>query len=221
MSRSALLVQQFYDALYRQFGPQDWWPGDGPVEIMIGAVLTQNTSWRNVERAIANLSSAGLIDMTALCEVDIDRLAALIRPAGYFNIKARRLKNLTEYVCDNYDGDVQMMFELSGESLREELLSISGIGKETADSIALYAAGKPTFVVDAYTARILRRHFLIDESADYEEIKELFESSLDDDVQLFNEYHALLVRCGKEHCRPKPRCDGCPLEPFEHDPMLR
>jgi len=183
---------------------------------MIGAVLTQNTAWRNVERALANLKREGLLDIRKIADVSAERLARLIRPAGYFNIKARRLKNLCGYICSRYDCDLQAFFDLPLESLRSELLSISGVGRETADSIILYAAGKPTFVVDAYTARILRRHGLIDETADYEEIKDLFESALPADVQLFNEYHALLVRCGKEYCRPRPRCAGCPLEHFEH-----
>jgi len=221
MSRTASLLEQFYEALYRRFGPQGWWPANGPVEVVVGAVLTQNTNWRNVERAIANLKAAGLIDLAALSKVPAESLANLIRPAGYFNIKARRLQNLATYVCREYDGDLAAMFELPIDALRAELLSVSGIGRETADSIILYAAGKATFVVDAYTARILRRHLLIDEAADYEEIKELFELSLPSEPALFNEYHALLVRCGKEHCRPRARCQGCPLEPFEHDPTLR
>jgi len=221
VSRSAAAIREMYDALLSRFGPQHWWPGQTPAEIMIGAILTQNTNWRNVERAIANLRARGLLDLARLHETPVDVLAELIRPAGYYNIKARRLMNLVDHICSRYDCDLDAFFGKSLHALREELLSITGIGPETADSIALYAAGKPTFVVDAYTARILRRHFLIDETADYEQIKELFESALPADVPLYNEYHALLVACGKDYCRPRALCENCPLNPFDHDGSIR
>ncbi len=211
-------LMQIYEAMYEHFGSQNWWPGDGAFEIMIGAVLTQNTNWVNVERAIANLRDEGLIDIEKLNTIEHERLAQLIRPAGYFNIKAKRLKNLIKFLCDNYEGNLKRFFSLSVEQMREELLSVSGIGKETADDIILYAANKPTFVVDAYTWRIAYRHKLIEYDADYEAIKELFESNLEKDVKLFNEYHALLVATGKNYCKRKtPLCQQCPLEKFEHD----
>lgn len=183
---------------------------------MIGAILTQNTNWGNVERAIENLRSAGMIDWAALRDVEHHWLAELIRPAGYFNVKARRLKNFVDWLWGQYGGDLERLRDVPLETLREKLLSVNGIGRETADSILLYALERPTFVVDAYTARIALRHGLIDEDADYERLKAVFEEGLERDVQLFNEYHALIVAVGKRHCRPTARCEGCPLEGFEH-----
>lgn len=198
------------------YGPQGWWPGQSATEIVIGAILTQNTNWGNVERAIENLRSAGMIDWAALRDVEHHRLAELIRPAGYFNVKARRLKNFVNWLWGQYGGDLERLRDVPLETLREKLLSVNGIGRETADSILLYALERPTFVVDAYTARFALRHGLIDEDADYERIKAVFEEGLERDVQLFNEYHALIVAVGKRHCRPTARCEGCPLEGFEH-----
>lgn len=216
-TRTADRLQAMYEAMYAAYGPQHWWPGETPTEIVIGAILTQNTAWRNVETAIDNLRRAGLLDWSRLRELSAEDLAELIRPAGTYKVKARRLRGFVDWLWDHYDGDLDRMFATPLYSLREELLSLSGIGRETADAILLYAGGMPTFVVDAYTARILRRHRLIDESADYEEIKETFESSLPADSRLFNEYHALLVQVGKTHCRPRPKCDNCPLDHFDHD----
>jgi endonuclease III related protein len=221
MSRSADLIRRMYDAMFTCFGPQHWWPAEMRTEMVVGAMLTQNTAWKNVERALSNLRSHGLLDLKALHATPIENLAQLIRPAGYFNVKARRLRNLVDFICRNYDGDLDAFLDQPIHALREELLSVSGVGRETADSIILYAAEKPTFVVDAYTARILRRHFLIDETADYELIKDLFESALPADVQLYNEYHALLVACGKGYCRPRALCDNCPLNVFDHDQTVR
>ena len=206
-----------FRAMSQAYGPQLWWPAKTPWEVIVGAILTQNTAWRNVEQAIARLAQAGALQpekMRALNERD---LAELIRPAGTYRLKASRLKRFVEFFFERYDGDLPAMFRTSLDTLRTELLGIHGVGRETADAILLYAGHLPSFVVDAYTARILRRHGLLDEEADYEQIKEFFESHLPADVDLYNEYHALLVRVGKEHCRPKPRCSGCPLEPFEHD----
>ena len=210
-------LRAFYDAMLAAYGPQHWWPGDSPTEVSIGAILTQNTAWRNVERAIENLKRAGALDFAKLHELSVEAIAELIKPSGTFNVKARRLKGFVDWLFERYDGDLDAMFASGLHSLREELLSISGIGRETADAILLYAGEKPTFVVDAYTARILYRHRLIDDTADYDEIKSLFESNLPDDVAMFNEYHALLVQVGKTHCKPRAKCAGCPLEPFEHE----
>ena len=209
-------LTEIYELLYEAFGPQHWWPGDTPFEVMTGAILTQNTSWTNVEKAIANLKSAGCLSPEALYGVELSRLAELIRPAGYFNVKAARLKSFLKWLFDSYGGDLASLQPLSTSRLREELLSVKGVGRETADSILLYALDRPVFVVDAYTARVTVRHGLIEPEADYEQLRDLFESNLPQDAQLFNEYHALLVRMGKEFCRPKARCSGCPLEKLPH-----
>jgi endonuclease-3 related protein len=203
---------QAYERLLTTFGPQRWWPGDTPFEIMVGAVLVQNTAWRNVERAIANLRDAGLMEPRALYAIQPVELAELIRPAGYFQVKTKRLRNLLKFVIDEYDGSLDDMFSTSVDTLREQLLSIHGIGPETADAILLYAGGLPTFVVDTYTHRILARHGWIGYDADYHQIKDEFESALPADAPLYNEYHALLVRVGKDFCRrAAPKCDTCPL----------
>jgi len=204
---------QAYERLHDFFGPQHWWPGESPFEIIVGAVLVQNTAWRNVERAIANLREAGLIEPRALYALPAEELAELIRPAGYYQVKARRLRNLLKFVVEEYDGSLEAMFRTDLPALREQLLAIHGIGPETADAILLYAGGLPTFVVDTYAHRILARHGWIGYGADYHEIKDYFESNLPADATLYNEYHALLVRVGKEYCRrTAPRCDNCPLE---------
>jgi endonuclease-3 related protein len=210
-------LTEIYELLYAAFGPQHWWPGETPFEIMTGAILTQNTSWGNVEKAIRNLKSADLLTAEALHRIDVSRLAELIRPAGYYNIKAKRLKSFVDWLFENYEGRLANLEHVNTDQLRAELLAIKGIGRETADSILLYALGRPIFVVDAYTARITVRHGLIEPGADYEQLRELFESNLRQDAQLFNEYHALLVRTGKEFCRPKARCPGCPLERLPHN----
>jgi len=201
-----------YERLLAAFGPQHWWPGDSPFEIMVGAVLVQNTAWRNVERAINNLREAGVMNPRALYALPPAELAELIRPAGYFQVKAKRLRNLLKVVIDEYDGSLDAMYETSLEILREQLLAIHGIGPETADAILLYGGGLATFVVDTYTHRVLARHGSIGYDADYHEIKDYFESALPADAKLYNEYHALLVRVGKEFCRKtEPQCNTCPL----------
>ena len=202
-----------------RFGHQGWWPGDGALEICIGAILTQNTNWANVEKAIANLRAAGCLSVSGLHALPVGKLAELIRPAGYFNIKARRLKNFIAAVHASSGDDIAAFLDRPVAALREELLAISGIGRETADSMILYADGKPSFVIDAYTYRILLRHRLIAPDDDYEAVKELMESSLPQDVGLWNDYHAQLVAVGKRYCRPTARCDGCPLGGFPHDPQ--
>ncbi len=198
--------------MLEHYGPQNWWPGDSPLEIMIGAVLTQNTSWKNVEKAIENLRQADLLHLGRLHAVRIEELAEIIRPSGYYRLKAKRLHNLIDYVMQKYDGDLDWMFSHSVSKLREELLSINGIGPETADSILLYAGNLPAFVVDTYTARILKRHGWIDWEAGYHEIQDHFVSQVPAEVAHYNEFHALIVRTGNQFCRKTPKCEGCPLE---------
>ncbi|HEX5471186.1 MAG TPA: endonuclease III domain-containing protein [Lacipirellulaceae bacterium] len=201
-----------YERMLAAFGPQHWWPGDSPFEIVVGAVLVQNTAWRNVERAIANLREAGVMNPHALYQLPQAELAELIRPAGYYQVKAKRLRNLLRYLVEEFDGSLETLFRTNLATLREQLLTIHGIGPETADAILLYAGGLPTFVVDTYTHRILARHGWIGYDAGYDEIKDYFESSLPADSELYNEYHALLVRVGKEFCkRALPACEACPL----------
>jgi endonuclease-3 related protein len=214
------LPKELYDKLYAHFGPQHWWPGETPFEVCVGAILTQNTAWTNVEKAIANLKKQGLLDFEKMLAVEESFLAECIRPAGYFNIKAKRLKSFLRGVKENF-GDFARLADLPQDRLREALLSFSGVGPETADSMLLYAFDKPSFVVDAYTKRILVRHRLIDEAADYHALKDYFESHLSADVTLYNEYHALIVRTGKELCRKsKPKCSECPLRDFNGGPVL-
>ena len=206
------ILNFIYDRLYESFGPQKWWPGDTQLEVIVGAILTQNTSWTNVEKAIENLKRENLLDVENLKKITTRRLAHLIKPAGYYNIKAKRLKNFIEYLYSFYDGSLKKMFDRDYLRLRAELLSLNGIGQETADSILLYAGNKPIFVVDAYTKRILQRHHLIDKDASYSEIQNLFMDNLKKDVKLFNEYHALLVNLGKNICLKRPLCEICPLK---------
>jgi endonuclease III related protein len=215
MSRQTL--QDIYERLYRRFGHQHWWPGETPFEIIVGAILTQNTNWGNVEKAIGNLKKKNLLTPEKLHSLDPAELAELIRPAGYYNIKAGRLKSFLNRLFEKFDGQLERLDSLSTDRLREELLSIKGIGPETADSISLYAFNKPVFVVDTYTGRILGRHRLLEPGAGYEDVRMLFESALPREVQLYNEFHALLVRLGKEYCKTKPQCHGCPLEELPHD----
>jgi endonuclease-3 related protein len=205
-------VYEIYEILLEHFGPQGWWPGDTPFEIMVGAVLTQNTNWSNVSRAIDNLKKEGLLTFEKLHELEIEQLAERIKPAGYFNLKAARLKNLLNFIAEEYNGFLEDMFAEDAISLREKILTVKGIGPETADSILLYAGSMPVFVVDAYTHRIFSRHNVIAEEDGYYEIQEHFTLSLPEDVSLFNEYHALIVRLGKEFCKKsRPLCKQFPL----------
>lgn len=213
--RSPLVA--IYETLFAAFGPQHWWPGESPTEIAIGAVLTQNTAWINVEKAIAALRAADAIDFGAIDRMDEVRLAELIRSAGTFRIKAQRLKALARWVMVCGSGDIVTALTGDTANVREQLFSINGIGPETADAILLYAGGHATFVVDAYTRRILRRHFVIEESATYDAIKNKFETQLPPDPAMYNEYHALLVEAAKRHCRKRADCDGCPLATLSHD----
>lgn len=206
-----LVLADIHDRLFARFGPQHWWPGETPFEVAIGAILTQNTNWRNVERAIANLKQAGMLSVDGILDADESALAELIRPSGYFRQKAARLKIFCRFLGDNFGGEIGRMADCDIHSLRKKLLSVNGIGPETADSIILYAAGKPVFVIDAYTKRVLSRHGIIDAKAGYHQVQELFHANIEHDERLFNEYHALIVRLCKEHCMKKPQCDGCPL----------
>jgi len=202
-----------YQKLYSSFGPQGWWPAGSPFEVVVGAILTQNTSWPNVEKAIGNLKKKKLLDPRKLYRLHHKKLACFIKPAGYYNIKARRLKNFLNFLFESYKGDLKGLSSAKTDQMRQLLLSVNGIGPETADSILLYALRKPVFVVDAYTKRILLRHRLIKEAAGYEDIQKFFLQRLKKDVKLFNEYHALLVRLGKEYClKNKPKCKICPLK---------
>ncbi len=209
------ILKKYFSCLLKAFGPQHWWPGTTRFEVIAGAILTQNTSWNNVERAIKNLKKKKALNPGAVHAMDVKELAALIRPAGYFNIKAKRLKSFVDYLYNDHGGSLKKFFALDTERLRSELLRINGIGPETADSIILYAAGRPVFVVDAYTKRVLSRHGLVEQDAGYEEVQKLFMENLPEDVELFNEYHALFVRVAKEFCRTRnPLCTSCPLGGF-------
>ncbi len=206
------MLTQVYRRLFDAFGPQHWWPGQSPFETIVGAVLTQNTSWKNVERAIHNLREADLLEPHALDGVPVEELEELIRPAGYFRIKAKRLRSLLKFLIERYDGSLDAMFQTSLSELREQLLGVHGIGPETADSILLYAGELPSFVVDAYTHRVFARHGWIGFDADYHQIQDYIQGELPQDVPLYNEYHALLVRLGKDFCRKtNPKCRECPL----------
>ncbi len=216
MTTTRQQLMDIYEHLFNAFGPQHWWPGETRFEIIVGAILTQNTSWTNVAKAIANLQTAGLLDPERLHALDLAELEPLIRPAGYFRLKAKRLRNFTQWLSDEYGGNLDALEAVETRRLREELLGISGIGPETADSILLYALERPVFVVDTYTARVTVRHQLIDPDVNYEQLQYLFESNLEPDVAFFNEYHALLVRVGKDYCKPKPKCAPCPLNDLPH-----
>ena len=209
-------VYEIYEILLKHFGPQGWWPGETPFEVMVGAVLTQNTNWGNVSKAIDNLRKANILSFERLHELPVEELAEMIKPAGYFNLKAKRLKNLLDFISEEYSGALEDMFAEDTISLREKILTVKGIGPETADSILLYAGNKPVFVVDAYTHRIFSRHNVVSEEEGYYEIQEYFTLSLPEEVDLYNEYHALIVRLGKEFCKKsKPLCSQCPLNDLE------
>ncbi len=207
-------LMEIYDKLYASFGPQYWWPAESSFEVIVGAILTQNTSWKNVEKAIGRLKGKGLLSPQGLKGIAEPELAVLIKPSGYFNQKAKRLKTLIKFFFDEFDGNLKAMFAEELYPLREKLLHLRGIGPETADSILLYALEKPIFVVDTYTYRLCTRHNLIAEDSSYEQIQELFMDNLPTDVQLFNEFHALIVHLGHNYCRRTPGCDDCPIQGF-------
>ncbi len=207
-------LQDIYARLYSHFGPQHWWPQhNGAFEIILGAILTQNTAWTNVEKALANLKRAGLLNPSRLHRSRGSRIARLVRPSGYFNLKAKKLQAFTRFLFDKHRGSLRHLLALDADKLRAELLAVYGIGAETADSIILYAAHKPIFVVDAYTRRVFARlGIATHENASYAEWQLLFHANLPRDVQMFNEYHALVVALGKKVCKKsKPSCAECPL----------
>jgi endonuclease-3 related protein len=209
------ILPQYFDALFQAHGEQHWWPGHTPFEVIVGAILVQNTTWLNVERAIANLRNAKLLTPNAIEKVLQPQLANLIRSSGYFRQKARKLKAFASFLRKEHRGSLAAMFRTPTAKLREQLLSVHGIGPETADSILLYAGNHPVFVVDAYTRRILQRHGLAAGKESYEDLRGLFEKSLPTDSRLFNEFHALLVLTGKNHCRTRaPLCSQCALHSF-------
>ena len=215
VSTVPFVPSSYFDALFAAHGPQRWWPGRTRFEIIIGAILTQNTSWTNVERAIRNLRSARLLSPLAIRRVTWTKLAHLLRPSGYFRQKTKTLKTFVNFLFNSYGGSLAKMFATATPLLRIQLLDLRGIGPETADSILLYAGKHPVFVVDAYTRRILERHGQAHPKFSYDEIRNLFESSLPTDNQLFNEFHALIVHTGKHFCRKtNPDCGQCPLKPF-------
>ena len=216
-------LRLYYDSLFAAHGPQHWWPGRTPFEVIVGAILVQNTAWTNVEPAIENLRSEKLLTPRAIETASTPRLEKLIRCSGYFRQKAKKLKTFVHFLHTRYQGSVAKMSRAETQTLRSQLLAVRGIGPETADSILLYAAGHAVFVVDAYTRRILERHghplHAVRNGKSrpfrYEDIRQLFERSLPRDAQLYNEFHALIVHTGKHHCRPKnPNCTDCPLRNF-------
>ncbi|MCX8065694.1 MAG: endonuclease III domain-containing protein [Candidatus Hydrogenedentes bacterium] len=203
---------EVYKTLLRYYGPTGWWPGDTPFEIAVGAILTQNTAWSNVERAIENLKRSNILTPFGILSCKRDVLEEAIRPSGYFRQKAERLIIFCRYLVENYAGKIELMSKKDTVELRKELLSIKGIGEETADDILLYACGHPIFVVDAYTRRIFSRHGLINGMMKYGEIQKIFHKNVTEDVQVYKEYHGLIVWTGKQFCRKRPKCEGCPLD---------
>ena len=209
------ILIKIYRTLYKTYGPRHWWPGETSFEVMLGAILTQNTSWRNVEKAIQRLKGKGVLNPEGIYRLKKSQLASLIKSSGYYRIKADRLKAFVNFLYEEFDGELKKMKKERLEELREKLLGVKGIGPETADSILLYGLKKPVFVVDAYTRRILSRHRMISEKASYEEVQKLFMGHLPQDEKLFNEYHALFVHLGKTLCKKIPKCDICPIRGIE------
>ena len=236
-------ILSYYRSLLAHWGPQNWWPAQSRLEVIVGAYLTQNTNWSNVEKAISNLRRARVLSIKALRELPSQELEQLIRPSGYFRQKAQRLKALIPFLDANYSGSLERMFAEPTEKLRAELLALNGVGPETADSILLYAGNHPVFVVDAYTRRILERHAMISSNAKYDDIRLLIEAAITSAApeqltsdphgndprhsvsrmsrarrtelaQHYNELHALIVRAGNLYCRSTPNCQGCPLQKF-------
>jgi len=216
------ILKDFYNRMEARYGPTGWWPGDTAFEIAVGAVLTQNTAWLNVEKAIKNLKREKLLSPKAILECPLDRLETALMPSGYFRVKAKRLRSFCDYLISHYGGSMRRMKARPLEALRPELLDVHGIGPETADDILLYACEKPVFVVDAYTRRILSRHGVVKQHIPYEELRQFFEHNVEPDLTLYKEYHALIVYVGKDFCRRAPRCADCPLAPTlkKNQPIL-
>ena len=212
---------QVYRRLYRHYGNLHWWPGETPLEISVGAILTQNTAWSNVEKAIRRLKENQVLSVKALRRLSLGQLAQFIKSAGYFNVKAQRLKNFISFLQSRYGGSLNKMFRQDTSPLRAELLSVNGTGPETADSILLYAAKKPVFVIDAYTKRIFSRHGVMAYENSYDDFQRLFMKRLPPDVPLYNQFHALLVYIGKDYCHTRPLCDSCPLNGWRNVPPLK
>jgi endonuclease III related protein len=211
MLDKSLQLKKIYSKLYQAFGPQHWWPGDTTFQVMVGAILTQNTNWGNVEKAIGNLKRAKVLTPAGLKTISTKRLARLIRPSGYFNVKAKRLKSFIKFLFAEFGGSLAGLKRVPLTQMREKLLSVKGIGPETADSILLYALDQPIFVVDAYTKRIFSRHGLVKSDDDYHCIQDFLMRNVESDLKIYNEYHALLVAAGKKFCKPHPQCAQCPL----------
>jgi endonuclease III related protein len=209
------IIGSIYRTLLSYYGPREWWPGDSPFEIAVGAILTQNTNWANVEKAISNLKKHAALSVAAIHAIPAADLSLLIRPSGYYNVKTKRLKAFVNFLIDEYNGDMALMETTATAGLRAALLTINGIGQETADSILLYALDRPVFVIDAYTKRVFSRHAILDINAEYGEYQDLFHLNVDADPAVYNEYHALIVSVGKDFCRPEPRCKGCPLNKMQ------
>lgn len=204
-------LHAIFKQLLHRYGHRDWWPAESPFEVCVGAILTQNTNWGNVEKAIANLKAADSLELSVIAGLPHQELAALIRPAGYFNVKARRLQSFCRFVLNPPHHDLERLFAQDWQKLRHQLLAVNGIGPETADSMLLYAANRPSFVVDAYTRRLFSRLGLVDEAIGYEALRSFCMQRLPHDPALFNEFHALIVEHGKQHCRTRPCCEGCCL----------
>jgi endonuclease III related protein len=215
-------LKDIYQLLYHAYGPQHWWPAEEPFEVIVGAILTQSAAWTNVEKAINNLKTAYVLSANSLREIPEKELAHLIYPSGYYNAKTRKLKAFAEWFGQEYDDSLKKLFQQGIKQLRTQLLGIYGIGEETADSILLYAGNKPVFVIDAYTRRIIDRLGLTPKPNEYRDYQKLFMDYLPPDVTVFNEYHALMVRLGKEACRTKPLCLNCCLNTLcpEHQNSL-
>jgi endonuclease-3 related protein len=209
-AKTSLLA--IYQLLYKQYGPQHWWPAETPLEMVVGAILTQSAAWINVEKAIRNLKASTDLSIEGLQSLPQGELARLIHPSGYYNVKARKIRAFIDWLAEEYDGDLDKLFALDTAELRNELLSVHGVGEETADSIILYGAHQPVFVIDAYTRRIITRLGLAPREGTYAAYQALFMDNLPHDESLFNEYHALLVQHGKTVCRKKPLCAGCCLD---------
>jgi len=205
-------LRKIYDLLFSAIGPRHWWPGDTPEEVIFGAILTQNTNWRNAKAAIDSLKQAANLDFRSIRRMPLEELAPIIRPSGFFNQKAKALKDFAVYLEVRYRFQLEEMKAQNLWNLREELLSIPRIGPETADSILLYALEKPIFVIDAYTKRIFGRHQFLPQEESYEAFQRLFMQSLKPDVRLYNEYHALIVYTGHHFCKPQALCSRCPLD---------